>query len=92
MGQAKLVIDLSHIQGLRSVAESTNVAAQAAAEVSLAAVMQTAKEFRRLKDSKILKLKGGYSSDAGLVFCSWRMDIQTEINENDYDNKSMQLG
>ena len=88
MGQAKLVIDLSHIQGLRSAAESSNVAAQAAAEVSLAAVMQTAKEFRRLKDSKILKLKGGYSSDVGLVFHSWRTDIQTEINENDYDNKS----
>ena len=51
--------------------------------------MQTAKEFRRLKDSKILKLKGGYSSDAGLVFHSWRMDIQTEINENNYDNKSV---
>ena len=86
MGQAKLVIDLSHIQGLGSAAESSNVAAQAAAEVSLAAVMQTAKEFRRLKDSKIPKLKGGYSSDVGLVFCSWRMDIQTEISENDYDN------
>ena len=53
MGQAKLVIDLSHIQGLGSVAESSNEAAQAAAEVSLAAVMQTAKEFRRLSDSKI---------------------------------------
>ena len=88
MGQTKPVIDLSHIQGLGSVAESSNVAAQAAAEVSLAAVMQTAKEFRRLKDSKIPKLKGGYSSDAGLVFHSWRMDIQTEINENDYDNNS----
>ena len=88
MGQTKPVINLSHIQGLRSVVESSNVAAQAAAEVSLAAVTQTAKEFRRLKDSKIPKLKGGYSSDAGLVFCSWRMDIQTEINENNYDNKS----
>ena len=87
MGQTKPVIDLSHIQGLGSVAESSNVAAQAAAEVSLAAVMQTAKEFRRLKDSKIPKLKG-YSSAAGLVFHSWRTDIQTEINENDYDNKS----
>ena len=88
MGQAKPVIGLSHIQGLGSVAESSNVAAQPAAEVSLAAVTQTAKEFRRLKDSKILKLKGGYSSDMGLVFHSWRTDIQTEINENDYDNKS----
>ena len=89
MGQAKLVIDLSYIQGLGSAAKSSNVAVQAAAEVSLAAITQTAKEFRRLKDSKILKLKGGYSSDAGLVFCSWKMDIQTEISENDYDNKSM---
>ena len=71
------------------MAESSNVAAQASAEVSLAAVTQTAKEFRRLKDSKIPKLKGGYSSDAGLVFHSWRMDIQTEINENDYDNESV---
>ena len=31
MGQTKPVIDLSHIQGLRSAAESSNVAAQAAA-------------------------------------------------------------
>ena len=89
MGQTKPVINLSHIQGLRSAAESSNVAAQAAAEVSLAAVTQTAKEFRRLKDSKIPKLKGGYSSDAGLVFRSWRTDIQTKINENDYENKSV---
>ena len=89
MGQTKPVIDLSHIQGLGSAAENSNVAAQAAAEVSLAAVTQTAKEFRRLKDSKIPKLKGGYSCDARLVFCSWRTDIQTEINENDYDNKSV---
>ena len=88
MGQTKPVINLSHIQGLGSAVKSSNVAAQAAAEVSLAAVTQTAKEFQRLKDSKILKLKGGYSSDARLVFCSWRMDIQTKINENDYDNKS----
>ena len=62
------MINLSHIQGIGSAAESSNVAAQAAAEVSLAAVTQTAKEFQRLKDSKILKLKGGYSSDARLVF------------------------
>ena len=85
---AGLNIDLSHIQELRSAAESSNVAAQAVAEVSLVAVIQTAKEFRRLKDSKIPKLKGGYSSDVRLVFHSWRMDIQTEINKNDYDNKS----
>ena len=64
MGQTKPVIDLSHIQGFGSAVESSNVDAQAAAKVSLAAVMQTAKEFRRLK------LKGGYSSDAGLVFHS----------------------
>ena len=47
------------------------------------------KELRRLKNSKIPKLKGGYSSDAGLVFCSWRRDIQTEINEDNHDNKSV---
>ena len=88
MGQTKPVINLSDIQELGSVAESSNVAAQAAAEVSLDAVTQTMKEFRRLKDSKIPKFKGGYSSDAELVFRSWRTDIQTEINENDYDNKS----
>ena len=54
-------------------------AANTAAEVSLATAVQTAKEFRRLKDSKIPKLKGGYSSDAGLIFCSWKTDIEMEI-------------
>ena len=45
MGQTKPVINLSHIQGLGSAAESSYVAVQTAAEVSLAAVTQTAKEF-----------------------------------------------
>ena len=84
----KLTIDLSHIHGLGSADKNSEAAAKTAAEVSLATAVQTVKEFRRLKDSKIPKLRGGYSSNAGLIFHSWKMDIEMEINENEYDNKS----
>ena len=42
-------------------------------DASLAAF---ASEFKKIKDPKIPKLKGGYSSDAALFFNSWSKDIQ----------------
>ena len=33
-------------------------------------------EFRKLQELKVAKLKGGYSSDASLVYLSWLKDIQ----------------
>ena len=46
-------------------------AATIAAEVSAAAVAQASKEFQRMREPKITKLRSGYSADAELVFRSW---------------------
>ena len=63
-------------------------AATIAAEVSAAAAAQASKEFRRMREPKITKLRGGYSADAELVFRSWRADILANIRERELDNKS----
>ena len=39
-------------------------------------------EFRKLRESKVAKLKGGYSSDATLVYQSWLKDIQVYVLEH----------
>ena len=58
-----------------------------AAEVSTAAVAQASKEFRRMQEPKITKLRGGYSADAELMFRSWKSDILANINDRELDNK-----
>ena len=63
-------------------------AATIAAEVSAAAAAQASKEFRRMREPKITKLRGGYSADAELVFRSWRADILANICDRELDNKS----
>ena len=60
--------DISHIPNLTNVPHD---AAAIAAEVSAAAAAQASKEFRRMRDPKITKFKGGYSADAELTFRSW---------------------
>ena len=67
--------------------ESRQVA-NIAAEVSAAAAAQASKEFRRMREPKITKLKGGYSADAELMFRSWRSDILTNIADRELDNKA----
>ena len=42
-----------------------------AAEVLAAAAAQASKEFWRMREPKITKLRGGYSADAELIFQSW---------------------
>ena len=59
-----------------------------AAEVSAAAAAQASKEFRRMQEPKITKLRGQYSADAELMFRSWKSDISANINERELDNKS----
>ena len=66
---------------------NTQDAATIAAEVSAAAVAQALKEFCRMREPKITKLKGGYSTDAKLVFCSWCVDILVHIPDKELDNK-----
>ena len=63
-------------------------AAMIAAEVSAAAAAQASKEFRRMREPKITKLRGGYSADAELVFRSWWVDILANIHDRELDNKS----
>ena len=67
--------------------ESRQVA-NIAAEVSAAAAAQASKEFRRMREPKITKLKGGYSADAELMFRSWRSDILANIADRELDNKA----
>ena len=59
-----------------------------AAEVSAAAAAQASKEFWRMWEPKITKLRGGYSADAELVFRSWWADILANIQDRELDNKA----
>ena len=59
-----------------------------AAEVSAAAAAQASKEFCRMHEPKITKLRGGYSSDAELMSRSWKSSILVHINDRELDNKS----
>ena len=59
-----------------------------AAEVSAAAAAQASKEFCRMREPKITKLRGGYSANAELMFRSWKSDILANINDRELDNKS----
>ena len=38
-------------------------------------------EFRKMREPKINKLKGGYTSSAGLVFQSWLKDICVHMQD-----------
>ena len=59
-----------------------------AAEVSAAAAVQASKEFHRMREPKITKLRGGYSADTELMFRSWKSDILAHINDRELDNKA----
>ena len=77
--------DVSHIPNLTSVPHD---AVAIAAEVSAVAAAQASKEFRRMRDPKITKFKGGYLADAELTFRSWHVDIITHIQDRELDNKA----
>ena len=68
--------DISPVAPLVS---NTQDAATIAAEVSAATAAQALKEFRRMQEPKITKIKGGYSADAELIFHSWCSDILVHI-------------
>ena len=70
------------------VDDSRNVAT-IAAEVSAAAAVQASKEFCRMCEPKITKLRGGYSANAELMFRSWKLDILVNINDRELDNKAV---
>ena len=56
------------ISPIAPLADSSKDAATIVAEVSAADAVQVLKEFRRMREPKITKLKGGYSADAELMF------------------------
>ena len=63
-------------------------AATIATEVLTATAVQASKEFWHMWEPKITKLKGGYSSDAKLVFRSWRADVLVYIQDCELDNQA----
>ena len=69
------------------VDDSKNMAT-IAAEVSAAAAAQASKEFCRMHEPKITKLRGGYSADTELMFRSWKSDVLAYINNRELDNKA----
>ena len=75
------------VSPMAPLASSSKDAATIAAEASAAAAAQASKEFCRMCEPKITKLKGGYSADTELVFCSWRSDILANITDRELDNK-----
>ena len=76
--------DVSQISPLTSNHQD---AATVAAEI-LAAAAQASKEFCHMCEPKITKFKGGYSTDAELLFRSWHTDILSNIQDRDLDNKA----
>ena len=76
------------VSPMAPLANSSKDAATIAAEVSAAATAQALKEFCKMREPKITKLKGGYSADAELMFCSWRSDILANITDRELDNKA----
>ena len=63
-------------------------AATIAAEVSAAAAVQASKEFWRMRELKITKLRGGYSANAKLMFRSWKSYILANISNRELNNKA----
>ena len=63
------------------------------AESVLHNTMQTlASEFKRMREPKIQKFRGGTSSGALLVFKSWMQDIECAIKDRNLNNdKALQL-
>ena len=62
------------VSPMAPLVRNTQDAATIAAEVSAAAAAQASKEFHRMREPKITKLKGGYSADTKLIFHSWQSD------------------
>ena len=65
-------------------------------EVTTAAVNSTvhavASELRKMKEPKLAKLKGGYTTAANLFFQSWAKDVQAIVIDRQMsDNEALQL-
>ena len=69
------------------IASNPQDAATIVSEVSAAVAAQASKEFHRMHEPKITKLRGGYSADAKLIFHSWWSDILAHITDRELDNK-----
>ena len=45
------------------------------------------REFRKLREPKINKLKGGYSATANLIFQSWLKDVRVHVEERNLSQR-----
>ena len=76
------------ISPMAPLVSNTQDAATIVAEVSATAAAQASKEFCRMCEPKITKLKGGYSADAKLIFHSWHSDILVPITDRELDHQA----
>ena len=76
------------VSPMASLANDSKDAATIVAEASAAAAAQALKEFHRMHEPIIMKLKGGYSADAELMFHPWRSDILAHITDRELDSKT----
>ena len=56
------------------------------ASIASHSLQLAAEEFRKIREPKIQKLKGGYSANAMLVFNSWLKDIEMCVRERKLTN------
>ena len=76
------------VEPVAPIVNESRQVANIAAEVSAAAAAQASKEFRRMREPKITKLRGGYLADAELMFRSWKSDILANIADRELNNKA----
>ena len=69
-------VDPSVVDGNNVPPHSHRYVSSTNLDASLAAFTS---EFKKIKEPKFPKLKGGYSSDAALFFNSWSKDIQAYV-------------
>ena len=76
------------VSPIAPLADDSRNVATIAAEVSAAAAVQASKEFRKMREPMITKLRGGYSADTELMFHSWKSDILAHVVDRELDNKA----
>ena len=62
-------------------------------EVAEHSLEVAAQEFKKIREPKIAKLKGGYSANAALIFNSWLKDIDMCVQDHNLtEHEAVQLG
>ena len=90
------IISGSNVSSLKPIPAPRSSRAMDHTEVAAATLNSTvhvmANEFKKLKEPKLAKLKGGYSSEANLFFQGWVKDVQAAVTDRQLtDSKAIQL-